>query len=374
MRYCHAFFIILTLMVGWRHAEAADGNAPAALTILFTGDTAGEYLPCGCPGSPMGGFARRATKIQEIRGEGQPVVVVDTGNALWKGGLVRVEPDDGTRRHARFVGQLLKLAGTQAVAVGPRDLWALGAENLKRLALETGVPWLSANLVSGSGKPVFPTNVTLKVGALRVGVIGVTKPLPAVLSGTGLRFSDPVAATRAVVEALRPNVDLLLILCNVGYEQQEDLRGIPGVDLVLAGAPEEGVPEVTADHPPAVIRVHGLGRTLGRVDLKLVVPPGSPPARSVVLERQLRELVGIQGELETLKRTIIEEEGAFDRARWDRESAYLRGKYQELKQNVREAPVSRSVFAYQELVLFERIPPDPRVQRRIDAYERSGGS
>ncbi len=352
-------------------ATRAGEETPIPLTILFAGDAEGEYAPCGCPGSPMGGFARRATVLRQVRAEGQPVLMLDTGNALLRGSLVRIQPDETTKRHAAFMADLLAAAGTQAIAVGPRDLWAATADGLRKLDRKSGVAWLSANIIGPDGDPLFPSHVRLRAGNLRVAVVGLTQPQPAVVAGSGVTFMDPIAAARAVVGSLRPESDLIVVLCNLLFEHQEALRDIPGIDIILAGTPEVGVPDVSDDRAPCVVRVHGLGRTLGRVDLRIVLRGGSPPVRSLRLEQRFRRLTGIRDELETLKTVIVEEEGRLDAERYEREGAFLRGKLEVLEGEIRAEGAAGSVFAYQELALVESVPPDPKVQRRIEAYERT---
>ncbi len=353
---------------------AGESGLPAPLTVLFTGDTEGEYQPCGCPGSPLGGFARRASLIDQVQSEGHPVVVLDSGNVLLRGSLVREEVGPETRRHARFMGRMLAAVGTQAVAVGPRDLWALGADGIKGLATSTGVVWLSANVVGAGGAPVFPSHWITRAGGVTLAVVGLTQPQPAVISGSGLKFSDPVQAARDLVPALRGRADLVVLLCNVPYETQEQLQTVPGVDLVIAGSPEAEVPLISDDRLPCVVRVHGLGRTVARVDLRVVRPDGGIPARSLELEQAFREITGLRAELDTLKALILEEEGRPNPERFEREGAFLRGKLEALEGQVRGGGLTGSVFAYQEIVLDEHVPSDARVARRINAYEKGRAS
>src|SRR4051812_7282059 len=87
------------------------------LTVLFTGDNAGEVAPCGCKHVPAGGLARRKTLIESARKEG-PVLVLDAGNALFQ----RPGVLDGAIEHrARFVLKAMGEVETAAMAVGVRD-------------------------------------------------------------------------------------------------------------------------------------------------------------------------------------------------------------------------------------------------------------
>ena len=55
------------------------------ITILGTTNVHGEIDPCGWKKKPLGGLARKATIIDEVRSEinGEPIVV-DAGNLFFK--------------------------------------------------------------------------------------------------------------------------------------------------------------------------------------------------------------------------------------------------------------------------------------------------
>src|SRR5690348_5919892 len=53
--------------------------------LVFTADTQGHVGPCqSCPGEKgLGGLARRATLLAELRRREQPLLLVDAGNAFF---------------------------------------------------------------------------------------------------------------------------------------------------------------------------------------------------------------------------------------------------------------------------------------------------
>ena len=65
-------FIIAALIIfqlsGFLYAEE--------LTILFTGETYSSLYPCHCPVAPMGGVARRSTKLNELRKQNTNILLV----------------------------------------------------------------------------------------------------------------------------------------------------------------------------------------------------------------------------------------------------------------------------------------------------------
>lgn len=68
------------------------------------------------------------------------------------------------------------LIGYDAVAVGSQDLIA-GIPALKSLSKDSKFPWLSANLVNKvTKKPLFTASTSIKLGTIKVGIIGLTGP------------------------------------------------------------------------------------------------------------------------------------------------------------------------------------------------------
>src|SRR6187399_1327404 len=121
------------------------------ITLIASGDTAGWITPCGCASNQSGGLLRRATLLTN-NGKNSQLVYVDAGGSA-----------SGTSEY-----QLVKLAailrGLQAMDLvahnigGPES--ALDPATVGKLAEETGVTWLSANLTSASGNsPAKPAIV-----------------------------------------------------------------------------------------------------------------------------------------------------------------------------------------------------------------------
>jgi 2',3'-cyclic-nucleotide 2'-phosphodiesterase (5'-nucleotidase family) len=350
--------------------------AASNLVIVFTADTDGEIDPCGCPGNPIGGFARRATLYRQIAQSGDPLLILDAGNALLKGARV-LEPDPKRNAaHAAFMATLLARVGTRALAVGPRDLWAAGLPGLQAQAREKKLLWLSANVLGPRGGMPFPASTVLRAGGLRVGVIGLTEPQEMVGRKTGVTFLDPVVATRPQVNRLHGQVDLIIVLSNLPIEQNDLLREqVPGIDLILSGAPTEGGGAlVNGTRAPWDIRVHGEGRNIGRLDLRLTPGSRRPLQRSEAMERRLAELEATQSTLKALREQIVQEEGRFNQARFEAEGDFLRERLELLRRDPERVLKDIRAFAHRELPLLEEIPDDAWIAARVKAYTASAGT
>lgn len=136
-----------------------------------------------------------------------------------------------------FITNLMKRSAYLCANVGLSEA-KFGADFLKERARETGVPYLSANLVRAGGrKPVLPAFLVEEVGGLRVGILGLLEGPsvpPRELAEQGLEVRDPIEAAREQVPKLRKKCDLLVLAAYMtGPQAMEIAAKVPGIDLVL---------------------------------------------------------------------------------------------------------------------------------------------
>src|SRR5438105_13753737 len=118
--------------------------------------------------NPMGGLPRRKTVLAKPEPK-LPRLIVDAGNALFRApGL----DDDNSKKRARFILETMGELGTQAMAVGARDLGA-GLPYLLEISKGSKVKLLSANL-RDNGKAPFEASTVLTAGAVKIGVVGLS--------------------------------------------------------------------------------------------------------------------------------------------------------------------------------------------------------
>ncbi len=120
-------FGLLLLVFFATLAALAAARRPSTVVLLFTGDTQGFLVPCGCKTVPAGGLARRAGLLQALREREKPfpVVPVEIGHGF---------ADRGPAREIlnRTLGRFYRKTGT-LVGLGSYDL-LLGPEALRQAA------------------------------------------------------------------------------------------------------------------------------------------------------------------------------------------------------------------------------------------------
>jgi len=271
-------------------AGALCGAESQSITVLHTSDLHGQILSVDdARGGPArGSLAQAARLVEQIRGSvDHPVLLVDSGDTIQGSPLEQFV-------HVRW-GEpsptitMMNLMGYDAMAVGNHE-FNFGLEVLRRAEATAEFPFLSANTVSEKdGAPAFPPFTIVEVGAVRVGLLGLTTPniphweQPRNYRGVRFEAMDEVASRW--VRRLRDDhgCDLVVVLAHTGFERDLStgegndtdfenygwrLTGVSGVDLLLTGHAHENIAprEVRG---VIVAQPSARGRILTRIDLEL---------------------------------------------------------------------------------------------------------
>lgn len=211
-----------------------------SFSLLHSSNRRSTVETCSCPAHPLGGIDREAKVVAEIRQTTHPCVIVDAG------GYLRMPPNSFNKAGAALALEALAKMSVDAVNVGLPDL-AGGLEYLTDLATSASIPFVSANIVGGNGKPVFQPYRTKELvladgSHVRVALVGVTRPpvqgarelvLPSTVS-----FADPAATLQSLLAEVRKKADIVILLAYCTREQAPSLVAqLPprSVDIVVCG-------------------------------------------------------------------------------------------------------------------------------------------
>lgn len=144
---------------------------------------------------------------------------------------------DGGRTKTGALFQIYRRLGVAAVNVTPRELGG-NAGDFLAMTRDAPIPLLSANIVDeATGEALFLERLVLEAGGKRVGLIGVTERVLRrwmLADGSALVTADPVERARPLVEALRGECDLLVLLAYIPrWRVRELAEALPGVDVIL---------------------------------------------------------------------------------------------------------------------------------------------
>ncbi len=275
----------------------------------------------------MGGLARLAAKVNEIRAEhtgpGRGVLLLDGGD--WYQGT----PEGGADGGWRFV-QALAAVGYDAMVIGNHE-WDLGEENLLAILRRAQVPEVLANVRLAEGAerhPAFTPWRVLEVAGLRVAVVGMATPsTPAITHPDARRyhFADPSEELRAVLGELPAGIDFVLPLTHVGHGPERDLAlAIPGLPLIVGGHSHTFVRDEIDVDGTRIVQAGAKAEVLGRVDLfidpatkrvlrvasRLIELDSEPPEafRNAEVERLVEELSrATEAEMSVVVGTLLAE-------------------------------------------------------------------
>ncbi|GAB3537110.1 metallophosphatase [Pontibacter brevis] len=258
-------------------AEAAQN---INLTILHTNDQHSRIDPFPDDGRKyggMGGMARRATLIEQIRKEEPNVLLLDSGD-IWQ----------GTPYFNFFGGELeFKLMSEMkydAATLGNHD-FDNGLKGLERQLPNATFPFIIANYdFSGTIlKDRFQPYKIFEKQGVRVGVFGLGIELEGLVGKNNFGetvYQDPVAVAQEMVQELRGTQKCNLVIClsHLGYSYKEekidDLKlaeQVEGIDLILGAHTHTFLeqPDVVrheSGHETLINQVGWSGLFLGRID------------------------------------------------------------------------------------------------------------
>ena len=256
----------------WRLPDKdSDSGHPPWLRLFFSQDNRGELDPCGCPGSPSGGMARRATLVRNLRRLLPDAVVVEGPTCLSRAVLGTEVVRGEHRSRARLLLELLAETKPEAFFPGNADFEVIEPLEMARLGKVLGLPMVASNLRPGFAEGFFRPSLMVTVGERRVLLLG----LVAAADNEDVRSAVPVvdavaAAEKAILaaESEHGSIDLVVAFTDSGLRELAEWRSA-GLDVdVLITPPVSG----ESDEPrwrgkQLVIKSEPLGRAFGRLDV-----------------------------------------------------------------------------------------------------------
>jgi 5'-nucleotidase len=233
----------------------------------------------------LGGVARRASLIREIRRVNPNVLLLDSGDIF-----------QGTPYFNFFKGEIefeaMSAMAYDVATIGNHD-FDNGVEGLVEMMPRASFQFVSANYdVAGSPLKPFVEPWTIReVGGVRVGIFGLGIAFQGLVLEKlhqGVRYLDPfVAARRCVAELRGRGCSLVVCLSHLGYRYRGDTpsdtrlaQEVEGIDLILGGHTHTflDTPDVfpkPGGRRTLVNQVGWAGMRLGRVDVAMRANPGT---------------------------------------------------------------------------------------------------
>ncbi len=226
------------IFVGWPKPD---------LALVFSGELAGYFEPCGCAGlqNQKGGLKRRHTLLKDLTAKGWPVVPLDLGGLTKRYGI------QAELKYDHLLKALAEM-GYQAVGFGSSDL-RLDVLSLLLNSSEAKQVLVSANVGVLDFDPQYSRRFkVIEAGGLKIGVTGVLgkKEIAALKNVDDLSLIDPEAGLRTVLPELQQaGCDELVLLSFADPDETKELaRKFPVFNFVVTA----GGAEVPPEQPPLI--------------------------------------------------------------------------------------------------------------------------
>ena len=259
-----------------------DKNAAYKLTVLHTNDQHSRIEPFDSSYSRnpnQGGFARRATLIQQIRSQEKNVLLFDAGDIF-----------QGTPYFNFYGGELefklMSMMGYDAATMGNHD-FDNGLEGFLKALPNAKFPFITSNydfsntILDGKTEKYK----IFKKDGIKVGLFGVGIELDGLVGKKQYqetKYLNPVEIAQHYADFLRKEkgCDLVICLSHIGYDYRDDADKISdkklaaqtdNIDLILGGHTHTFLPEPQSFTNKSgknvlVNQVGWAGLLLGRID------------------------------------------------------------------------------------------------------------
>lgn len=253
--------------------------------------------------------------------------------------------------------------GTSAMAAGARDLSA-GPEFLKAQAEKAHLRVLSANLRGADQKQIFPASTVVNVGGVRVGLVGVTA---ASVSGA----QPPVPAALAEARALRPKVDVVVVLAAIAYPDalQLSTQADEAIDFILQSNEARGAGFAQHEGRAFVMPSGERGRAVGR--LALTLQGKGAFLDETEIDRDRQTIKGLDAQIADVKKRADAAKDAATKKQWlDNVDSFEKRK-REITAQIDAAPKNGRSFGLDWATLGNDVKGDPQLQARVLKIEPS---
>ena len=223
--------IVIPILVLSFSLTFANNSANYNLQVIATTNNNGEIEPCGWKKKPLGGLARKASVIDEIKTKHDNVLVLDAGNLFFKNNKVTNADSEYFKMTAEIIRDAYNVIGCNAFNVGEKD-FAAGLDFLLSLEKASNFPFISSNIYKNNGTQLFKSYEIIELNGRKTAVIGLTS----FFNSSEVNIKEPISVLDQVIKEIDSKymVDfkILLFHSNAADISKFHMRNFD-IDLVI---------------------------------------------------------------------------------------------------------------------------------------------
>ena len=236
-------FVSLLLILSNQGCNSQSGKEPGdslnkaspspTIHVVFTGEENGYLEPCGCSEVQLGGFPKRHTLINHLRGKDENWILLSLGDLPGKVGR-----QDEIKMETAL--DALGRMGYVAHNIGEKDL-NMGIDLLGYLSQISNVDFVSSNIVdldtsAFNIKPYIIKEIKTEESILKVGILGIVSPELIESAYLDVTVVDPVLALKPLLSDLYDKTVILILLSHAEMEESIKIAEVyPELDLIISG-------------------------------------------------------------------------------------------------------------------------------------------
>lgn len=223
-------------------ADAASGDT--VIKIFHTNDVHSRYESATNEDGTLSqfGYARLKTLMAQNTAAGEHVLLLDAGDTFHGQPFATLNEGDS-------IAQVMRAVGYDAMTPGNHD-FNYGANRLTELGRHADVPVLAANVKRANGEsPAYMQDyMVFDEGGVKVGVFGLATPETKFKTNPKnvqfLKFEDPTETAQQMVDTLRGQEDVDVVVClshlgedesSAGLRSTDVAEAVNGIDLIIDG-------------------------------------------------------------------------------------------------------------------------------------------
>ena len=178
----------------------------------------------------MGGLARKATIVDELRSDGFDVLVLDAGNLLFKKETLGTGSEiEISKLTAETIISSFNKIGCHAFSPGSKD-FAAGLDFVRQMQELAKFPFISANILDKNGNRLFDPYTIIDVSGVSVGIIGLASNF----IHSDIYIKNPIESLNELVQEVKSQSDIVILMFDSAESDISKIQNtLHPIDLII---------------------------------------------------------------------------------------------------------------------------------------------